>query len=260
MDIREQWRSGRLPMPVAKRLPFRIVLSEFAERLASGTCDGLLDYLSKYISKRVAATLESSDVRELMLLHPSLLVLDGLDEVPSSTNRAEVLNCVRDFRIDATAEGIDILIIATSRPQGYNDDFSPDLYRHLYLVPLPPKIALEYAERLTQIRFGSDPARYEKVISRLKRASVESATARLMQSPLQVTIMTLLVDRMGQLLRKGGLSLANTTISFISGRLKGKSRRRLFFATFAAISMQFTTRSAWFCRSNVSVLAARTQS
>src|SRR5262249_47439634 len=124
--------------------------------------------------------------------------LDGLDEVPASANREDVLERIRDFRVDLTTEEVDVLVIATSRPQGYNDDFSPRLYHHLYLLPLSPHAALKYASKLTNIGFGQDPQRRDKVISRIQRAANTQATARLMQSPLQVTIMTLLVDRMGQ--------------------------------------------------------------
>lgn len=193
-----QWQASLLPKPLARRLPFRIVLSEFAKRLANGEVSGILDDLAKTISKRAGVTVDSLDIRELLLAYPSLLVLDGLDEVPASTNRTQLLECVRDFRIDIITEQIDVLVVATSRPQGYNDDFSAKLYQHLYLMPLPAKVALGYARLLTQIRFGQDPSRSEKVIARLGRALKSPSTARLMQSPLQVTIMTLLVDRMGQ--------------------------------------------------------------
>src|SRR5262249_38534498 len=132
------------------------------------------------------------------LAYPSVLVLDGLDEVPPSTNREQVLECIRDFRIDVATEQIDVLIVATTRPQGYNDDFSSREYRHLYLTPLPADVALEYARRLETIRFGQDQSRFDKILSRVERATNTPATARLMRSPLQVTIMTLLVDRTGQ--------------------------------------------------------------
>ncbi|MET9301994.1 hypothetical protein ABZX66_21980 [Micromonospora aurantiaca] len=193
-----QWDAGRLPRPMARRLPLRIVLSEFAKRLADGEVTSVLAHLAKKISARSIRPLTADDVKELMLAYPSILVLDGLDEVPPSTNREQLLECIRDFRIDITTEQIDVLVVATSRPQGYNADFSPQLYRHLYLEPLPPPVALDYARRLSQIRFGQDASRYEKVISRLERAMRSPSTARLMRSPLQVTIMTLLVDRMGQ--------------------------------------------------------------
>lgn len=197
-EVITQWGEGRIPRAKARRLPVRVVLSEFAKELADGESVSLLGYLAKYVTKRAGTDLSVDDIKELLRSYPSLIVLDGLDEVPPSTNRDELLRAVRDFRIDVVTEEVDVLIVATTRPQGYNDDFSPRVYKHLYLVPLPPPVALEYARRLTEIRFGQDIARYEKVTERLARASAAPATARLMRSPLQVTIMTFLVDRMGQ--------------------------------------------------------------
>ena len=48
------------------------------------------------------------------------------------------------------------------------------------------------------MRYRTDEDRKQKVLDRLKRAFSDSSTARLMRSPLQVTIMTALVDRVGQ--------------------------------------------------------------
>lgn len=83
-------------------------------------------------------------------------------------------------------------------PQGYNDDFSPHYYRHASLVPLSVPRAMHYADRLAHVRYGNDSERVNRVLTRLKQASAEKTTARLMLSPLQITIMTTLVDRIGQ--------------------------------------------------------------
>ena len=127
-----------------------------------------------------------------------MIILDGLDEVPSSSNREQVLESIRDFWIDASNANADILAIATSRPQGYNDDFSPALYQHQRLAPLSQAMGRHFAKRLVEVRYGSDTDRKEKVLSRLDRSFESPATSRLMRSPLQVTIMTALVDRRGQ--------------------------------------------------------------
>ena len=105
---------------------------------------------------------------------------------------------VRDFWIDATAANADILAIATSRPQGYNEDFSPDYYEHRVLVPLSAELGRHFAERLADVRYGTDLDRKAKVLERLQRAFENESTSRLMRSPLQVTIMTALVDQIGQ--------------------------------------------------------------
>jgi hypothetical protein len=100
--------------------------------------------------------------------------------------------------VDATECNADILVIATTRPQGYSDDFSPKFYEHKWLAPLSKQRALHYAQRLVDVRYAGEEDRKEKIIGRLARACRQDATSRLMRSPLQVTIMATLVDRVGQ--------------------------------------------------------------
>ncbi|SFW63169.1 NACHT domain-containing protein [Amycolatopsis australiensis] len=191
--------SGKLPIPGARRLPLRVVLSDFAAALAEKRTTSLLTYLTEAFCKRTNSDLSAREFEAIIVEYPIILVLDGLDEVPASSNRDQVLTAVQDFNIDIASSQMDVLIVATSRPQGYNEDFSPGVYRHLWLTPLPIEKALEYGENLAKVRFSDDSFRIEKIVGRLRLASRASATARIMRSPLQVTILTLLVDRRGQL-------------------------------------------------------------
>ncbi len=199
--IGEQCRSVGIRLPSAPRFPLHIPLSDFAAQLASpkGTpVSSLLSYIVKQIGRRTDRELSIDDFRDWLAGYPWLIILDGLDEVPASSNREEVLAAVRDFWIDATQCNADVLVVATTRPQGYNDDYSPELYQHKWLAPLSTARAMHYARLLAKARYGSDQDRYDRVVKRLERASQHEATARLMRSPLQVTIMATLVDRMGQ--------------------------------------------------------------
>jgi hypothetical protein len=90
------------------------------------------------------------------------------------------------------------LVVATTRPQGYNGDFDNEFYRHYTLSKLSTERALQYADRLLRLRLGEDSDRVRKVRYRLQRAAQEEATARLLSTPLQTTILTLLVERFGQ--------------------------------------------------------------
>lgn len=184
--------------PAARRLPFRVVLGEFAKSLASGEVNSLLGYLAKKFSAYTDTSVVAVEIETILQKYPSLIVLDGLDEVPPSTNRDAVLKSVVDFSIDIATGGLDVVIIATSRPQGYSQEFSAKQYSHHYLMPLPAAVALQYGNQLARIRFGASTDRSNKVMERLHRASANIATARLMTTPLQVTILTLLVDRIGR--------------------------------------------------------------
>lgn len=104
---------------------------------------------------------------------------------------------MEDFWIDAAQVNADVLVLATTRPQGYSDDFSPAYYRHLGLASLSPQRAMAYAQRLVEVRYAGEPDRQQKILTRLQEASKQEATARLMRSPLQITIMAALVDQTG---------------------------------------------------------------
>jgi hypothetical protein len=186
-------------VPTARRFPIRIALNRFAAALASEEGRlSLLAYVARQIGERTDSDVSAELLATWLGAYPWFLVLDGLDEVPASANRADVLAALRDFSVDVSQAASDLLILATTRPQGYNADFSPQIYLHRWLAPLTPATALHYATRLVTTRFSGDDERAAKILGRVQRAAENSATARLMRSPLQVTIMTTLVDRMGQ--------------------------------------------------------------
>ena len=186
---------------VVPRFPFKLVLNDFATALSNSSTsqvNSVLGYLSRQIQNRTDSDISADDLRRFLAAHPSVFIFDGLDEVPASSNRDQVLDAIRDFWIDASNANADILSIATSRPQGYNEDFSPLYYQHRELAELSHQLGWHYAQRLAEVRFRTDEDRKQKVLSRLDRAFREVSTARLMRSPLQVTIMAALVDRVGQ--------------------------------------------------------------
>ena len=199
--IISQLASDGFNLPTARRFPIRIVLNKFAKALASkeeSRITSLLGYIIDRIRRKTDQEVSVEDFRKWLAAFPWIIILDGLDEVPASSNRDEVLAAIRSFRLEARGCNADLLIISTTRPQGYSEEFSPNLFRHRYLAPLSPARAMLYGQRLVSVRHAGDQERKDKILSRLQRASERAATARLMQSPLQVTIMAALVDRMGQ--------------------------------------------------------------
>ena len=186
---------------VVPRFPFKVVLNDFATALSNSSTsqvNSVLGYLSRQIQNRTDSDISADDLRRFLAAYPSVFIFDGLDEVPASSNRDQVLDAIRDFWIDASNANADILSIATSRPQGYNEDLSPMYFQHRELARLSHQLGWHYAQRLAEVRYRTDEDRKQKVLSRLDRAFRDQSTARLMRSPLQVTIMAALVDRVGQ--------------------------------------------------------------
>ena len=199
--IRRHCEEEGINSSLVPRFPFRITLNEFASALSSSAfphINSVFSFLAHQIYRRTDREISTEDLHDWFAHYPTLIIFDGLDEVPSSSNRDQVLESIRDFWIDASSSNADILSIATSRPQGYNEDFSPTFYQHQRLAPLSKELGQHFARRLADVRYGSDMDRKERVLARLDRSFESEATSRLMRSPLQVTIMTALVDRMGQ--------------------------------------------------------------
>ena len=186
---------------LARRFPIRIELARFARVLAessSGKPITLLHYIAQRIRDRTDYDISTTILRNWLEMYPWIVVLDGLDEVPSSSNRDQVLAAAHDFLIDISSCEADVVVIATTRPQGYNEDFSRRRFLHLWLAPLSIPRALYYGNRLVEITYGNDTIRSTEIVDRLREASQITATARLMESPLQVTIMARLLAQISK--------------------------------------------------------------
>lgn len=196
--IIEQCGKDEISLPVARRFPVRVVLEAFATDLANNKVRSLLSFILERINHLTNSNCSVEDLRRWLGAYPWLIILDGLDEVPATSNRKQVLEKVVEFWTEVANLDADVLVVATTRPQGYNDEFSPRFYHHRYLAPLSKTHALHYASRLAEAKYGNDPDRKTRVLMRLAKACEEETTLRLMRSPLQITIMATLVDQIGQ--------------------------------------------------------------
>jgi hypothetical protein len=184
-----------LPTPSSRRWPIRVELAAYADAIMGGEDVSLLRHLADRISRRGPETVTPVQLKTWLGSWPWLLVLDGLDEVAASDTRDSLMQAVDDLLVDAAAVDADLLIVATTRPQGYLGEFFPAHSEHLYLQPLDKSEAVRYARRLSDVRHHNDEDMARKVVQRVEKASRQEITARLMRSPLQVTIMSLLLER-----------------------------------------------------------------
>lgn len=187
-----------IDLPVARRWPFKITLTDLADHLDSNPTSNALSYIAERVKQRTDFPVTTAMLRRWLRRYPWFLLLDGLDEVPATSNRDQVLETIHDLLLDIDSIGADVLVVATTRPQGYNDDFDPRFFRHYELLALPKERALAVADRLIGLRLGADSDRAGRVKARLHRAAKEEATSRLLSTPLQTTILTLLIERLGQ--------------------------------------------------------------
>ncbi|WP_320537687.1 hypothetical protein [Pseudarthrobacter sp. IC2-21] len=199
--VQERALSIGLQGPKARRWPFRIILTDLADSLSNNTVTSLLDYMAKQMTEKASVSVSMVRMRRWLEEYPWVLILDGLDEVPNSSNRAQVLECIQNFQFEVKAVDGDVTIVATTRPQGYGEEFNPHIYSHLTLSSLSLTAALDYARGFITVRTGGDAAQTGAIYARLEKASSEESTKKLFTSPLQVTILTVLVETSGQVPR-----------------------------------------------------------
>ncbi|MBF0183466.1 MAG: hypothetical protein HQM06_03625 [Magnetococcales bacterium] len=197
LELISQCESEGIALPKSRRFPVRIELKGFADALSNNEVSSLLEYFTNMISKKSEIPVTESDLHHWLQVYPWLLVLDGLDEVPASSNRREILEHITQFRQRVMTLDADIMIVATSRPQGYSGEFDKEIFTECWLSPLSTVRAEHYATRLVKARFKESQSRQDKVLGRLQRALQQDNTAKLMTSPLQVSIMAILLDHIG---------------------------------------------------------------
>ncbi len=169
-------RTLNIPTPRCRRWPVRIALSQFADALADRPATSLLDYITDH------APINKLMTRAWLREWPWLVVLDGLDEVADPDIREATLTAVRNFLVDAAQAEADLLVIATTRPQGYRGELNPAYYQQLTLQPMQAGRSLDYAEHLAQLQYTDDPEMHELLVRRLRTAAAEPLTARLMRT------------------------------------------------------------------------------
>jgi energy-coupling factor transporter ATP-binding protein EcfA2 len=198
-ELRAQCTERGFAVPTRALFPVRVELRVFAAWLAEQqtTNADLVAYIAHDVQHLTGLFLDPTDLARVLKRVPLLLVLDGLDEVPPEGSRDAVAHVVWEFLSRERDRG-DVVIAAT-RPQGYGRKFEG--FRIWHLAPLSAKTALDYARRLSEVWFQGRERDRIKTLERIERALREDTTARLMRNPLQVTIMTLLVNRSGNVPR-----------------------------------------------------------
>jgi hypothetical protein len=191
------YRLGKIhvPKPRSIRWPIRIELASYSDALASGKDLPVTRWIANQIASRGGDDVSVSEVKAWLAEWPWVVILDGLDEVASIRARQLLMHRIHDFLYDAHAVKADLLVVVTTRPQGYAGEFDRGTYEHLILQSLEPDHVNDLVSVLVPARYPHNAAMREEVLSRLHAAIAHPLTARLMRTPLQVTVMTSLLER-----------------------------------------------------------------
>ncbi len=179
------------------RVPFRILLRHYAQWVSSqcdsDSSDSIFDYLSEQIKQKAGKNITPDDIHKIVRTNPTLLILDGLDEVPEKNLRAKVLNNIHVFT-SQLREVLDcnLRVIATTRPYGYSEEFDPTRYLHITLQKLSSEKTMLYARQWTATR-EPVPQKVSRIIQTIELCLEDKLVCVLTQTPLQVTILLVII-------------------------------------------------------------------
>jgi hypothetical protein len=183
-----------IDVPKNRRWPLRIDLAEYGDAISGGEELSILRWITRLLAKRSDSTISHAATTAWLKNWPWLLVLDGLDEVAHPDVREAVRSAVEDLLVEAGDLDADLLVVLTTRPQGFESLFSQEEFLEMRLAELDQVDALHYADKVAAFRNHDDDQLREASLSRLAAAFDQPTTARLMSTPLQVTIMLLLFE------------------------------------------------------------------
>ncbi|MBK9258254.1 MAG: AAA family ATPase [Polyangiaceae bacterium] len=214
-DLRETWQQANAPIEAllttskwahaGQMFPLRISLPLVARWFGSRvwrTPPSVWDYLAARMrvdlaKEEIACDVEPAELRRwIEAAGNTYWILDGLDEVPHSANRKQVVEAVRAVTCGASQNMNGVLV--STRPQGYGGEFD-DLMEH-ELVSLPKELAHTYAEKLLRAWSGQTKrSQLDEQLERLRTELEKPAAAALLHTPLHTTMAALLVANQGQL-------------------------------------------------------------
>lgn len=197
----ETLRQLRRPgLPRHRRWPLRIDLAEYAKEQGLGEDSTLLRWIAHKVTKRSnAGAVTAGALDSWMRQWPWFLALDGLDEVTEPYTRKRLISQIEEFVSDAEGDNCDVLVVVTTRPMGYVENIAPTQFDRIDLARLSTAEAVAYGIRATQVRLKDDVEKIDRITADLRRAAANEALRNLMQTPLQVLIMTIIVEGAGRL-------------------------------------------------------------
>ena len=183
--------------PEMPRIPFRVALRDFAQWLAhrpeTSESDGLDFYLSESVNRISGRSFTAKDLHEILRTNPTLLILDGLDEVTDTVVKRSLISRLSEFldRCDNSLHA-DVQVIATTRPTGYSEQFDPRTFIHFHLHKLIEDQVRQYVVKWSKSR-TLDEAKAERLRETIEECLADDQIKLLATTPLQVTILILII-------------------------------------------------------------------
>ncbi|GAT01601.1 NACHT domain-containing protein [Mycolicibacterium fortuitum] len=186
---------------VLPRWALRVELAAMAE--AMGPDDGgpsVYRYMCGLVSARSQVDIQPYSLDAWFKTWPCALMFDGLDEVTHPAVRQRVISEITQLVRDADDNDADLFVIVTTRPTGYTERLLPEYFDQVDLSDFTQVEAAAYAKHITSLRLNDDEAEYRNAImAKLDKALDTAAVHRLLKTPLQVLVLTVIVANSGVL-------------------------------------------------------------
>lgn len=192
---------GRIGVPVPKnpRWPLRVDLAEMAKAMGPVGGPNIKRWLSELVTEKSEVTIEPASLTRWIRAWPTLLVFDGFDEVTMPQLRQRVVDEIRSLMEWADTVDADLLMIITTRRTGYIERILPDDFDQIDLTDFTTHEAVNYARHITDQRLSDDIPQRNHVLARFSEAILNPAIVRLLKTPLQVLILTIILEGSGTL-------------------------------------------------------------
>jgi len=182
-------------LPAHLRWPVRIDLKDLLQK--NQLLDGAT--MLSAITARVNAELDAGHLSAAKMTTwqrewPWLVVFDGFDEITDPNSRRTIIERIEQFIEEGEAANADLMVVLTTRSLGYNDEMSDKLFKRIDLDYLKPEEALAYADRVVGAMLSGDRKRQKQVMTAIKSAAKNPAQSGLLRTPLQILILTIIVD------------------------------------------------------------------
>jgi SpoVK/Ycf46/Vps4 family AAA+-type ATPase len=187
-----------LTAPHSPRWPLRVDLAVMAEAMGTDGGPSLRRFLCDQINLYAKVVVHGANLDDWLKMWPSVLFFDGLDEVTHPALRQRVIHEITDLVEKAKAIDADIFVVITTRPTGYTP-LLPDHFEQIDLDHFTEQEARDYGHHVTSERLADDPEHRRSTLERFDSAIHNPVVERLLTTPLQVLILTVIVARGGQL-------------------------------------------------------------
>ncbi|WP_457160424.1 NACHT domain-containing protein [Mycobacteroides abscessus] len=185
--------------PASIRWPLRIELAKMAADMGPSGGSDIKRWLAERITERAGLEIQPATLDSWIKASPTLLVFDGLDEVTAPALRQRVMDEITSLLERADATDADLLLVVTTRRTGYTERMLPQHFDQIDLDYLTVEEAIEYGRYVTNQRLVDDAPHRDLVLARFENATKDPAMERLVQTPLQVLILTIILGSTGTL-------------------------------------------------------------